>query len=165
VLAVPSSEPENETVTSVEVDDPPLRWYVIAAFMAAVVAGFAIAAWFTAAWFGSCDDGRHTQPYVARDSLRGTLCDSGHGAAGLLIPGAWLLGVGLATFGLARWGGGRARTLLFAVLFVTPMALPPAAYATLRLSSTTCSDEKMQAYHAWVDDGSKGTPPYDCRTF
>ncbi len=155
---------EPETEVDLE-DDEPLRWYVVAAYMVAVVAGFALAVWYTASWFGNCDEGRRTSPYTAGDSLRGTLCDSGHGIAGLLVPGGWLLGLVLATIALARWGDGRARAALFGVLFLTPVALPPAAYAGLGLSSTDCSDEKMQAYREWVDDGGKGTAPYDCRTF
>jgi hypothetical protein len=155
---------EAETEVDLE-EDEPLRWYVVAAYMLAVVAGFALAVWFTVSWFSNCDEGRHTSPYVAGDSLRGTLCDSGHGMAGLLVPGGWLVGLVLATVALARWGGGRTRVMLFALLFVTPVALPPAAYAGLGLSSTKCTGEKMHAYREWVDDGSKGTAPYDCRTF
>jgi hypothetical protein len=45
------------------------------------------------------------------------------------------------------------------------VALPPAAYAGLRLSGTTCTGDKLEAYNEWVDDGSKGTAPYDCRTY
>ena len=155
---------ESGTLMELE-DDQPLRWYVIAAFMVAVVAGFAVAVWFTAAWFGDCDRASREKAHVADDSMRASLCDSGQGAAGLLVPGGWVIGLVLATVALLRWGDGRARTVLFALLFVTPMALPAAAYAGLGRSSTDCSDDKQEAYLGWVDDGSKGQPPYDCRTF
>jgi hypothetical protein len=145
--------------------DAPLRWYVIAVFMAAVVAGFALTVWLTAAWFGDCDGTSREQAHVADASLRAGLCESGHGVAGLLVPGGWVLGLVLATFALARWGGGRARALVLALLFVTPLALPAAAYAGLGLSGTACTGDKLEAYQAWVDDGSRGEPPYACRTF
>jgi hypothetical protein len=148
-----------------ETEDEPLRWYVIAAFMVLVVAGFALAVLQTVAWYSGCDEGRHTSPFVAADSPRGTLCDSGPGGAGLLIPGAWVLGLVLATVALARWGGGRLRTALLALLFLAPVALPPAAYAGLRQSSASCSADKLHAYREWAEAGSKGEPPYDCRTF
>ena len=32
-------------------EDEPLRWYVMAAYMVAVVAGFALAVWLTVSWF------------------------------------------------------------------------------------------------------------------
>jgi hypothetical protein len=171
VFAVPDTEPETDAEPRVDVDDEddeddePLRWYVIAAFVAAVVAGFTIAIWCTALWFAHCDDGRHKAPYTAGDSLRGTLCDSGHGVAGLLVPGGWLIGLVLATVALVRWGGSGLRAVLLGTLFLTPVALPPAVYAGLGLSSTRCSGGEQAAYEDWVDDGSKGTPPYDCRKF
>jgi hypothetical protein len=155
---------ELETAAEIE-DDEPLRWYVVVAYVLAVVTGFALAVWYTVLWFSNCDDGRHKSPFVAGDSLRGTLCDSGHGLAGLLVPGGWLLGLVLATIALLRWGGGGARAVVLAVLFVTPVALPPAAFAGLDLSSTVCTGEKMRAYREWVDHGSRGSAPYDCRTF
>jgi hypothetical protein len=145
--------------------DQPLRWYVIAVYMLTVVAGFAFGVVGTLGWYNSCDEGRHVSPFVAGDSLRGTLCESGHGAAGLLVPGGWLIGLALATLALMRWGRGLRRAVLLGVLLLTPMALPPAAYAGLRLSSTTCDHDKMQAYDAWVEKGSKGAAPYNCRTF
>ena len=155
----------DEPETGVELEDQRLRWYVIAAFVVLVVAGFGLAAVFTAAWYSHCDEGQHVQPYVAGDSLRGSLCSSAPLGAGLLVPGGWVVGLALATLSLARWGPGRLRTVLFALLFLAPVALPPAAYAGLRMSSTTCPADKMDAYRAWVDDGSNGAPPYDCRTF
>jgi len=170
----PQSEPpvdvddqvEDQVEDQVDVeDDQPLRWYVIAAFMVLVVAGFAVAVVCTAGWYAECDDGRHTSPFTADDSLRGTLCDSGHGAAGLVIPGGWLLGLVLATFALVRWGAGGVRAVVLAALFLAPLALPPAAYAALRSSGTTCTGDKLEAYQEWVDAGGKGTAPYECRTF
>jgi hypothetical protein len=146
-------------------DDLPLRWYVIAAYMVVVAAGFALAVWCTVAWFSRCDEGRHTSPYVAGDSLRGTLCDSGHGVAGVLVAAGWLVGLGLATVALARWGGGRARALLLTALFVTPVVLPAAAYAALGLSGTDCTGDKERSYLDWVDGGNKGPAPYDCRKY
>lgn len=148
-----------------EIDDPPLRWYVIAAFMILVIAGFALAAVLVTGWYSDCDEGRRVSPFVAGDSLRGSLCGSGTLGAGLLIPVGWVVGLVLATVALARWGGGRLRVALLALLFVAPLALPPAAYVGLRSSSTTCSSDKQRDYEAWVDEGSKGRPPYDCRTF
>jgi hypothetical protein len=156
---------ETDEAPALEDDDEPLRWYVIAAFVVAVVAGFGLMALQTVAWYSKCDEGEHVQPYVAGDSLRGSLCGSGTLGAGLVVPGAWLVGLALATLALARWGGGRLRGMLLAALFAAPLVLPPVAYAGLQLSSTTCSSDKMKAYRSWVDEGSKGTPPYECRTF
>jgi hypothetical protein len=147
--------------------DEPLRWYVVAAYMALVIAGFALAVWFTASWYGDChansSTGRATT--YAGDSTRGALCSSAHGAAGLLVPVGWLVGLGLATLALARWGGSRVRALLLTLLFVTPALLPAAAYGGLGASGKECTGQKLEDYRAWVDDGSKGTAPYDCRTF
>jgi len=164
VRGVTRAEPDTE-LDELEDDDEPLRWYVIAAFMVAVVAGFAVAVWFSAAWFGDCDSTSREKAHVANDSLRASLCESGHGAAGLLVPAGWVVGLALATIALLRWGGGRLRLLVLAALFVAPMALPSVAYAGLGLSSTDCSSGKLEEFRAWVDDGSKGQPPYDCRTF
>jgi hypothetical protein len=155
------------SAAEVEVDDDqPLRWYVVAAYMVLVIGGFALAVWFTAFWFSGCHDGTGRTTSYAGDSSRGTLCHSAHGAAGLLVPGGWLAGLVLATLALSRWGGGsRLRALLLAVLFVAPAALPAAAYGGLGLSGTDCTGQKLDDFRAWVDDGSKGTAPYDCRKF
>src|SRR4051794_25502997 len=79
--------------------DEPLRWYVVTAYMTLVIAGFALAVWFTASWYGDChansSTGRATT--YAGDSTRGALCSSAHGAAGLLVPLGWLVGLVLAT--------------------------------------------------------------------
>jgi hypothetical protein len=145
--------------------DQRLSWYVIAVYMLTVIAGFGLAAACTLGWYDSCDEGRHVSPFVAGDSMRGTLCESGHKAAGLVVPCGWLLGLGLATLALARWGRGFRRAMLLGVLLLTPLGLPLAAYGGLGLSSTACDHAKMQAYNEWVEKGSKGAPPYDCRTF
>lgn len=173
VLAVPETEPETEPEIRVDLDDEddaddqPLRWYVIAAFMVTVVAGFGLGVLLTATWFTDCHEGTGTgtSTSFAGDSTRATLCESGHGAAGLLIPGGWLVGLALATWALTRWGGGGIKAVLLAALLLTPVALPAAAYAGLGLSGMDCTGEKREAYRGWVDDGSKGTPPYDCRKF
>jgi hypothetical protein len=170
VLAVPETEPETEPETRVDLDDEddqPLRWYVIAAYMVTVVAGFGLGVLLTATWFTDCHEGTGTgtSTSFAGDSARATLCESGHGAAGLLIPGGWLVGLALATWALTRWGAGGIKAVLLAALLVTPVALPAAAYAGLGLSGMDCTGDKREAYRAWVDDGSKGTPPYDCRKF
>ena len=157
-----------ELETEVELEeDAPLAWYVVAAYMVLVIAGFGVAVWFTVQWYGDCHANSSTgrASTYAGDSLRGGLCHSGHGAAGLLVPAGWLLGLGLATYALARWGGGRLRVLLLAVLFVAPLVLPAAAYGAVNHSSKECSGQKLQDYRAWVGHGSKGTAPYDCRTF
>lgn len=148
-------------------DDQPLRWYVVAAYMLTVIAGFALAVWFTVAWFSNCEDSGKTgrASSYAGDSMRDTLCHSGHGAAGLLVPGGWVLGLGLATLALLRWGGGRWRALLLSVFLVAPAVLPAAAYAGLGRSGTECTGDRLAAYRAWVDDGGEGAPPYDCRTY
>jgi hypothetical protein len=168
VWAVPDPEPAPEHEPRPEDDDlldddPPLRWYVIAAYMVAVIVGFALAVLGTAYWYAGCQDSTGKSTSIAGDSTRATLCESGHGVIGLLVPAGWVVGLVLATFALARWGGGRARMLLLAALFVSPVVLPAAAYGALDRSSSDCTGEKLQAYRAWVDDGSKGTAPYDCR--
>ena len=71
----------------------------------------------------------------------------------------------LATVALVRWGGGRLRVLLCAVLLLSAAGLPPAVYAGLKRSGTECTGAKLAAYRTWVDDGSKGSAPYECRTF
>jgi hypothetical protein len=164
--AVP--EPETREDVEVDVEDgQPLRWYVIAAYMAMVVAGFALGVLLTASWFGDCHEGTGTgnSRSFAGDSTRATLCESGHGAAGLLVPGGWLVGLALATLALARWGGSRVRAVLLAALLVTPAGLPAAAYAGLGLSGKDCTGDKLQTYREWVDDGAKGQAPYDCRKY
>ncbi len=164
---MPDTEPETRVDPDLEAvaDDEPLRWYVIAAFMLTVITGFAVAVLFTVGWFSDCDDGRHVSPFIAGDSMRGQLCYSHHRGAGLLIPAGWLVGLALATLALVRWGGTRLRVAAFAVLLLAPLALPAAAYAGLGLSTKECAGDKREAFRAWVDEGSKGTPPYDCRTF
>jgi hypothetical protein len=167
VWAVPETEPETaEDVEDVD-GDQPLRWYVIAAYMVAVVVGFALAVLLTATWFADCHkgSGTGTSTSFAGDSTRANLCESGHGAAGVLIPAGWLVGLALATLALARWGGGRTRTVLLAALLVAPAALPAAAYAGLGRSGIDCTGDKLQTYREWVDDGAKGQAPYDCRKY
>jgi hypothetical protein len=146
-------------------DERPLRWYLIAAFVLAVVAGFAAAVWFIITWGVGCskiDDGLSD---VAGDSMRASLCQSGHGVAVLLVPAGWVLGLVLATAALMRWGGGLRGTVLLVLMLLMPALLPAAAYAGLHRASTSCSDDELAAYRQWVDAGSKGTAPYDCRTF
>jgi hypothetical protein len=164
VRAVPETEPQTTVEPDVE-DDEPLRWYVIAAFMLLVIGGFAVTAVLVVGWYTDCDDGRHVSPFVAGDSLRGQLCYSHHRGAGLLIPAGWLVGLGVATVALVRWGGGRLRAVVSTVLLLAPLVLPVASYAALARTGTTCTGDKREAFRAWADDGSKGTPPYDCRTF
>ncbi|QIG44738.1 hypothetical protein G5V58_19870 [Nocardioides anomalus] len=145
-------------------DDAPLRWYAVTLFVLVVVAGFAVGLWCLAGWVQGCTN-KKLGSAVARDSPRGALCHSAHGAAVLVIPAGWLLGLGLACVALLRWGGGVLRAVLCGALLLTPVALPAAAYGGLRLSSTSCSDDELDAYRAWSDQGGRGTPPYDCRTF
>jgi hypothetical protein len=166
VLGVPETEPETR-LDEYDEDDQPLRWYVIAAFMVMVVAGFGLGVLLTTSWFSDCHEGTGTgtSTSFAGDSTRAALCESGHGAAGMLVPGGWLVGLALATFALTRWGSGVVKAVLLSALLLTPAALPAAAYAGLGLSSKDCTGDKEEAYGAWVDDGSKGTPPYDCRKF
>jgi hypothetical protein len=148
-------------------DDEPLAWYVVAAYMVAVIAAFGLAVWLSVHWYGDChansSTGRATT--YAEDSPRGTLCHAGHGGVGLLVPAGWLVGLGLATLALARWGGTRLRRSLLALLFLAPLVLPVAAYGALDRSSQDCTGHKLAAYRAWVDAGSKGKAPYDCRKF
>ena len=75
VLAVPETEPETEPETRVDPedeDDQPLRWYVIAAYMVTVVAGFGLAVLLTATWFTDCHEGTGTgtSTSFAGDSAR-----------------------------------------------------------------------------------------------
>jgi hypothetical protein len=160
VVTRTETEPELE-------DDEPLAWYVVTAFMVTVIAGFALMVWFTVQWYGDCHANSSTgrASSYAGASMRGTLCSSAHGGAGLLIPAAWLAGLGLATLALARWGGSRLTALVLAALFLAPVLLPPAAYAALNLSSKDCTGQQLADYRAWVDAGSKGRAPYDCRQF
>ena len=171
---MPETDPETDPDTEAEPrvdedddDDQPLRWYVIAAFMVTVVAGFGLGVLLTATWFADCHEGTGTgtSTSFAGDSTRATLCESGNGAAGLLVPGGWIVGLALATLALKRWGRGGIEAVLLAALLLTPAALPAAAYAGLGLSGMDCTGDKREAYRDWVDDGSKGTPPYDCRKF
>jgi hypothetical protein len=166
-VADPETDLDRAQGPDVEEDDEPLRWYVVAAYMLLVIAGFALAVWFTVHWYGDCHANSSTgrASTYAGDSTRGTLCSSGHGAAGLLVPIGWIVGVGLATFALARWGGSRPRAVLLSLLFVAPVAFPAVAYAGLDTSEKDCTGQKLEAYRAWVDAGSKGSAPYDCRTF
>jgi hypothetical protein len=147
--------------------DEPLRWYVVAAYVVLVAVGFVITVWLTTTWFSDCSANSNTgrATTYAGDSPRGALCHSAHGAAGLLVPLGWLAGLGLATLALLRWGGGRLKALLLALLFVTPALLPAAAYGGLASSGKDCTGQKLEDYRAWVDAGSKGRAPYDCRTF
>ena len=163
---MPESAPaEPEPALPPEDDGEPLRWFVIAAFVVAVVAGFAVAVWFTASWAADCSDIGGQTTNVAGDSTRSTLCQSASGAAVVLIPAGWVVGLVLATTALLRWGGGGVRAVLLGLLFVAPVLLPAAAYAGMSRSATSCPDDKLAAYREWVDDGSKGTAPYDCRTY
>jgi hypothetical protein len=147
--------------------DEPLRWYVVAAYVLLVAAGFALAVWLTATWYGDCSANSNTgrATTYAGDSPRDAVCHSAHGAAGVLVPAGWLAGLGLATLALMRWGGSRLKALLLALLFVTPAVLPAAAYGSLASSGKDCTGQKLEDYRTWVDAGSKGTAPYDCRKF
>ena len=166
-MAEPEVAPDQREGDLLDGDDELLRWYVVAAYMVLVIAGFVLAVWCTVAWFGDCNANSSTgrASTYAGDSPRGTLCQSGHGAAGLLVPLGWIVGLGLATFALARWGGGRLRAVLLSALFLTPVALPAVAYAGLDTTGVDCTGTKLADYRAWVDDGSKGSAPYDCRKF
>ncbi len=170
VWAVPETDPEIAPETRLEEDiedDQPLRWYAIAAFMVLVVAGFALAVLLTATWYSDCHEGKGTgtSTSFAGDSTRATLCESGHGAVGLLVPGGWVVGLALATFALTRWGGGGIKAVLLAALLLTPAALPAAAYAGLGRSGIDCTGDKLETYRSWADEGAKGQAPYDCRKY
>jgi hypothetical protein len=166
-VAEPETDLDLTEGPDVEEDDEPLRWYVVAAYMVLVIAGFALAVWCTVHWYSDCHANSSTgrASTYAGDSARGTLCSSGHQAAGLLMPLGWILGVALATLALARWGGSRLRAVLLSILFLAPVALPAAAYAGLDSSGKDCTGQKLADYRAWVDAGSKGSAPYDCRKF
>ncbi|HRI94958.1 MAG TPA: hypothetical protein PLZ93_05065, partial [Nocardioides sp.] len=120
-------------------EEQPLRWYVLVPYVLVIVGGFAITVWCTASWAATCSDIGGKTTSVAGDSTRASLCESAHGAAIALIPAAWILGLVLATLALLRWGGGAIRAVLLAVLFLTPVLLPAAAYGGLHRSGTTCS--------------------------
>jgi hypothetical protein len=163
--AVPETDPLPENRQAVEEDDEPLRWYVLAGFVLAVLAGFAVAVWLLLSWAASCPSSGGEDIEVAGDSMRASLCGNAHGSAALLIPLGWVVGLVLATAALVRWGGGVRGTVLLVVLFLSPSLLPAAAYAGLSRSGTTCTGDDLAAYREWVDAGSKGQPPHDCRTF
>jgi hypothetical protein len=153
-----------ELVGADEEYDEPLRWYAVAAFVVTVVGGFAVGLYCFLSWTSTCAD-KGLGTAAAGDSTRATLCESAHGAAVLVIPAGWVLGLALASYALVKGGGSALRVVLCAVLLLAPVALPAAAYGGLRLSAATCSDDELAAYRAWVDDGSEGTAPYACRTF
>lgn len=153
-----------EVVEADEEYDEPLRWYAVTAFVVAVVGGFALGLYCFLSWTSTCAN-KELGSAAAHDSTRATLCESAHGAAVLVIPAGWAVGLALASYALLKWGGSALRVVLCAALLLTPVALPAAAFGALRLSSGACSDDELSAYRAWVDDGSKGTAPYQCRTF
>jgi hypothetical protein len=146
-------------------DELPLRWWVIAAFMVVVVVGFAIAVLLSALWYSTCYDHHPGSVYVAVDSPRAQACESGHRLAGGLVGAGWVAGFVLATLALVRWRRGGAARVVLGALLLTPLVLPAAAYGGLSMTSRDCSPDKQRAYQAWVDEGGKGTAPYDCRTF
>ena len=158
----PVAEPETDADLE---DDESLRWYVVAGFVLAVVAGFAVVVWCFLNWVGGCPSSGGKDVNIAGDSMRASLCQDGHGIAAAVIPLGWVVGLVLATTALVRWGGGLRGTVLLVLLFLTPSLLPAAAYAGLSRSSTECPDDKLAAYREWADAGSEGQPPYDCRTF
>ena len=89
--------------------------------MAAVVAGFALAVWFTASWFGDCSDIGGQTTNVAGDSLRCHRSASPRTERpGCSSRPGWVVGLVLATLALLRWGGGRLRAVLLALLFADP---------------------------------------------
>lgn len=143
--------------------DDGLRWYVLVPYVAVIVAGFATALWGAVGWVASCDD--KGLGGAAGDSTRVRLCESAGGLLPGLVPVAWVVGLVLATLALVRWEGGLRATVLLVVAFVAPVALPAAAYAGFERSSTSCSDDDLAAYREWVDAGSTGQAPVDCRTF
>ena len=149
-----------------EVEDDGLRWYVVVGFVLAVVVGFAVAVWFAVSWAANCPSSGGEDMNVAHDSLRADLCRDGAGIAVVAaMPLGWLVGTVLAAVALVRWGGGVRGTALLVLIFLVPSVLPAATYAGLSRSSTACPDDELAAYRDWVDAGSKGQPPHDCRTF
>lgn len=144
-------------------DGSGLRWYVVAAYVLVIVAGFAVATWGLIGWWSGCEN--RGLSGAAGDSTRVQLCRSAGGAVALVVPAGWVLGLVLATLALVRWEGGVRATVLLVVAFLAPVVLPAAAYAGFERSSTSCSEEDLAAYRAWVDEGSSGQPPSDCRTF
>lgn len=163
MLRVTGAPVESEVEADPE-DDEPLRWYAVVTFVLAIVGGFAVALWAFLRWTTTCDD-KGLGSAAAGDSTRAMLCESGHGAAVLVIPAAWVLGLALAAVALVRWGGGPLRALVCGLLLLAPAGLPAAAYGGLSLSSAACSEDELAAYREWVAAGSKERPPYDCRTF
>jgi hypothetical protein len=148
-----------------EDDELPLRWWVIAAFMTVAIGGFVVAVLLSVLWYATCGDHHPGSVYVAGDSHRALACESGHGAAGALVGVGWVIGFLLATLALIRWRRGRLAHVVLSALLLTPLALPALAYGGLSLTSRDCSAEKQRAYEAWVEGGSKGTAPFNCRTF
>ena len=146
-------------------DELTLRWWVIATFMAVAIGGFVVAVLLSVSWYSSCHDHHPGSTYVAADSHRAFACESGHGAAGALVGAGWVIGFVLATVALVRWRRGRLAHVVLSVLLATPLALPALAFEGLSLTSRDCSPDKQRAYEAWVDGGSKGTAPFNCRTF
>ena len=135
--------------------------------MVLVVAGFAVAAWSHG---GLVRRLRRRSRASARrspgDSLRAVaLRVRARCGAGLLVPGGLGPRPRLATLALTRWGGGRLGRCCSALLFVTPLALPAGGVRRAGPVEHDCSGDKLEAFAAWADDGSKGQPPYDCRTF
>ena len=116
-------------------------------------------------WFATCGDHHPGSTYVAGDSQRALACESGHGVAGALVAVGWIAGFALATYALVRWQRGRIARLLLSGLLMTPLALPALVFGGLSLTSSDCSGDKQRAYKEWVDDGSKGAAPYECRNF
>ena len=105
VFAVPETEPETEPETRVDLDDEddqPLRWYVIAAFMTAVVAGFAVAVLLSVLWFATCGD-HHRDRRTSPATRHAPCASAATGWPAALVAVGWLAGFALATFALVRW--------------------------------------------------------------
>ncbi len=107
-------------------------------------------------------DGDGGSPYVADDSPRATLCRTGGGVVGVLIPVGWLAGLVLSVIGVLRWTRRRSGAVVLVLALAAPLALPGVVFLGLTRPSGSCTGVKAAAYREWLDGGDDGPAPYDC---
>jgi hypothetical protein len=115
----------------------------------------------------NCSSGDGGVPYVSPESPQSGVCSAtGDGLILVVLGIAAAAGIAVAAYYVGRaWLRGSKPVILFLALVAGTVVAPIAILWIANAPSNGCTGEKEEAYEAWVDDGGRGEPPYDCQIY
>ena len=142
-------------------------WFVVTLVSLAGVAGgfIGLVGGFISAT--NCSSGDGGVPYVSPESPQSGVCSATGDGLFLIVLGiAAAAGIAVAAYHAGRsWLHGSRPAILFVALVAGAVVAPLAILWIANAPDNGCTGEKEEAYDAWVEEGARGEPPYDCQIY